>query len=639
MSFLNELRSLNPLNAKDYDEIVQRIEVVAKRDPAYYRKQLLILACLGYVYIACIFLLINAAIWLAWRLYSAFPSLADRSSDFIAIALLVAVYFFSKFLVSYQKPEGITLTRKDVPELFEMLDRVARSLKAPTPHRVILQDWLNAAVFQQPLFGFIGWHTNHLLIGLPLMQALSPEQFEAVIAHEFAHLRGGDSKFGAWVYRIRSFWSNVSDQINRKGKRNFLFGRFFNWYGPFFKAFSFVHARAQEYEADRLAGEMVGADHKAEALVWLTVASYFLQDFWEDFHLQPELPRNIVQKQLCALKNYSIDAADDPVSVKKMLCWMSFDLNQETNNKATHPCLADRLSALSYAAPQSLTPPQKRATLFLGNRLEAYIQRLDKTREKAYQAAWYKAHKRMQLAKQRLQSLEAVRPSELTTEEKVRKVAIFHLFKENESALSQARSIVEAFPEHTVARYFLAIQILLDENVEEGLFLEAIEHLQFVIEHSPAARQAAIYQAYTATFMRGLDTSRFKRLWLEGEREWTKAQIERQKLDKTTQFMTHDIADDEIAQMRRYFSTYAEIKAAYIARKTVERFPNVPHYYVVIVYQFPRNAKELPISSSQLRQVVRDGLAFSEDYTIKIMSESTHLQRIKRVENALVYKR
>ena len=665
MAFFNELRKLDPLKAKDYDEIVQRIEVVAKREPAYYRRQLLLLACLGYAYVFFVFLLINAAIWGTWQLYSAIPFLEDRSSDFIAIALLVALGFFSKFLIPFSRPKGITLRRKEVPALFEMLDRVARSLKAPKPHHVILQDNLNAGVFQQPLFGFIGWHTNYLLIGLPLMQALSPQQFEAVIAHEFAHLRGGDSKVSAWVYRIRNFWSDISDQINNQSKRNFLFGRFFRWYGPFFKAFSFVHARAQEYESDRLAGKIVGAAHKAEALVWLTVSSYFLQDFWEHIYRQTASekapPDDVIQQQLSAIRDYSIGAEKAQVSPRKMLCWVSLQMNQKTNNKSTHPGLSDRLDALGYELPEILIPPAERATALLGNQLGKFTQQLSKLWKKDSTAAWQREYRRKQIAKQRLQSLDAMQPSEMTHEEKLKQALLKHSFQDDTSAIAPLKAIVDASPEHTVARYWLAYLLLRTPKQDDALsnntlsddtlsddalssdacFAEAMEHYQFVINHNPALRLSACYEAYVARFMRGLEPFRegHQQRWIDHKRDWAKARRARRKLDKTAQFVPHDIPSAEVSQMAKYFASYPEIKAAYIACKVVKRFPELPHYFVVITYQFPRNSKDLPIPSTQLKQIISDGLAFSGDYTLKLMNESAYLQQIKRVEGALVYER
>jgi hypothetical protein len=49
-----------------------------------------------------------------------------------------------------------------------------RQMKGPRFHRVLVVDEVNAAVVQRPAFGLVGWPRNHLLLGLPLLEALSP---------------------------------------------------------------------------------------------------------------------------------------------------------------------------------------------------------------------------------------------------------------------------------------------------------------------------------------------------------------------------------------------------------------------------------------------------------------------------------
>jgi Zn-dependent protease with chaperone function len=41
-------------------------------------------------------------------------------------------------------------------------------------------------------------------LGLPLLQTLTVSQFRAVMAHEFGHYYGGDTKLGPWVYKTRA---------------------------------------------------------------------------------------------------------------------------------------------------------------------------------------------------------------------------------------------------------------------------------------------------------------------------------------------------------------------------------------------------------------------------------------------------
>jgi Zn-dependent protease with chaperone function len=70
------------------------------------------------------------------------------------------------------------------------------------------------------------------------------------------------------IYRLRKRWQQLMQALDREehwGK--FVFVRFFDWYAPFFAAYSFVLARANEYEADRCAAQATDPRHIADALI------------------------------------------------------------------------------------------------------------------------------------------------------------------------------------------------------------------------------------------------------------------------------------------------------------------------------------------------------------------------------------
>ena len=73
------------------------------------------------------------------------------------------------------------------------------------------------------------------------MQALSAPQFTAVLAHEYGHLSGAHSRFSAWIYRIRRTWAQIVEGLEKRDNWGItLFSKFFEWYIPFFNAYSFV---------------------------------------------------------------------------------------------------------------------------------------------------------------------------------------------------------------------------------------------------------------------------------------------------------------------------------------------------------------------------------------------------------------
>ena len=54
------------------------------------------------------------------------------------------------------------MTAQEAPRLFELIEKVRAKTGAPRPDRVLIDGELNAAVWQQPRLGLLGWHRNHL---------------------------------------------------------------------------------------------------------------------------------------------------------------------------------------------------------------------------------------------------------------------------------------------------------------------------------------------------------------------------------------------------------------------------------------------------------------------------------------------
>src|SRR5262249_15114730 len=127
---------------------------------------------------------------------------------------------------------------------------------------------------------------NTLLIGLPLMKALTREQLAAVLAHEFGHLAGGHGRLGNWVYRLRFGWARLAHALQaRRSFGSFAFRPFFRWYAPYFSAVSFPLARANEYEADAASARLTSPTATAAALTGVNVIGTFLEArYWPDVH-------------------------------------------------------------------------------------------------------------------------------------------------------------------------------------------------------------------------------------------------------------------------------------------------------------------------------------------------------------------
>lgn len=105
----------------------------------------------------------------------------------IGIALLVRPRFG-------KVPDEDVVARSEAPKLFALIDKVADAEQTKTADVLVVDDEYNAS------WAILGLRRARVLtIGLPLLSALEAQERVALVAHELAHARNGDSSRGLFV--------------------------------------------------------------------------------------------------------------------------------------------------------------------------------------------------------------------------------------------------------------------------------------------------------------------------------------------------------------------------------------------------------------------------------------------------------
>ena len=268
-----------------FEALVNKAERLIEESPQAYKIRIGALALLGYVVIfgvlITLVILLGGTLWIAFASTALFLLLLKKKAIFL---LAIMAWVLLKALwVRFDRPQGMAVTAAQAPELFVVIDDISRALDLPRIHEVLLTDEFNAGMAQSPRLGVLGWQRNSLLLGVPLLLALSPQEMRAVIAHEAGHLSGNHSRFNAWIYRVRISWYRIMDSFDEaEGFGASLMRRFFDWYAPYFNAMSFALARANEYEADAVAVELTSQRAAASALVGACVrGDVASQEYWQ----------------------------------------------------------------------------------------------------------------------------------------------------------------------------------------------------------------------------------------------------------------------------------------------------------------------------------------------------------------------
>jgi Zn-dependent protease with chaperone function len=635
---------IGAVNREEIDALIRRLEGISREHPRLYVARLVGLILLAYGYLLLLLLGSLALSLIMLGLMAAAPAT-------IHLAIVGLIAFGSLFLavlrglwVRLEPPKGQALSREEAPRLYELLDGLRRDLDCRPFHRVVLVGDINAGVVQIPRLGVFGWHRNHLVLGLPLLECLTPEEFKAVLAHEFAHSSRGHGRFGNWLYRVRRTWEQVFALMARRQTRwagvlsRFVTG-FIGWFWPRFHAHSFVLARANEYVADACSVRMAGAEITGSALVRTRLGSLFLgENFWPNLWARAketgEPPTEVFAELRAALRHGP--ASEDAAR------WLRQSLLLETNNADTHPCLKDRLRAIGQPAEAADVPIVSFATNdsatehYLGELAATVTRRLSDEWQAAIRPQWQARHAH---AKKLAEELANSATSELPPKipeiwERARKLVELH---GDEAATTLLEQILTLEPRHAGANFILGRRYLQADDPRGIQLVESAMTADYALTLQGC-------QLLHAHFNRTGQRDRLRPLENRAD-EFNKlaslAQQERAQIMGSDGFEPSGLSASQIDDLRKVFSGEAAIGSAAVARKQVRHFPHSPCFAIALKLRVPwwklRRAK----TNQQLVQRVIKQVRLPGHFSIFVAEHNLIKlgRKVYAVPEAIIYER
>lgn len=636
---------------EQYTTLIKQLEEYAAKNPKGYERRVAALGALGYAYFAGLIIIFLLVPVLAVGLLILMPQLiwiilklAGKLILLILVGLAsvlgVIWSLIRSFWTKVPAPEGLEIKREDAPKLFEVVERTSDFLKSPRPDHILLIEDFNAAVVTLPRVGVFGKRV-YLLVGLPLMQALSPVQFEAVLAHELGHISEKHGSSAALAYRLRETWGRFIESQEASGhKLSFLYEKFLNWYFPYFNAYSFVLLRRQEREADDYAVELAGARPLGEALINLEVKSRHLsQKFWKDV-LDEAAREKIPPKALFTEMARAFRESNKPQDLMNLTKAVAIN----TDYSDSHPSLAERLKTIGYwhnsdlpALPEEIS--ETASARYFGKSEERFSGIFDELWQERVKDQWKQRHEYLLEAQKKIDALEEKAKTEtLSADELYSRAGLISECRGEEEALAALREMLEKYPDHAVANFGVGT-ILLENDDEAGIvFIEKAMRLDRTLK-IPGCETLYYYLR-----SKGRDEEAKKYvLAIEAEEEIVNlAQNERAGVSPNDQFDRHDLPAETIEKIRGRIQYYDEIQAAYVVRKVVQYYSEVPLYVMFLDTQKKGwiGGGQMLNSEDLLNVMVERVGEFGIHYFAILEKEFAGLKpRLEQIENARIYQR
>jgi Zn-dependent protease with chaperone function len=189
------------------------------------------------------------------------------------VALLVVKIF--QPLPDDNVVDGKTLTEADAPLLWRRIRHMAKRLKTAPPDNLVAGIDTNFFVTEAPLtVGRQQLKGRSLFVSIPLLRVLSVPEADAVLGHELAHFRGGDTRARAQLGpKLQQFDYYV--QGMRDAGFTVVVYYIMQLYRMVFQIALSRDSRAREFKADRAAAKLVSAQAIIQSLVKIAAYAHY----------------------------------------------------------------------------------------------------------------------------------------------------------------------------------------------------------------------------------------------------------------------------------------------------------------------------------------------------------------------------
>ena len=295
----------------------------------------------------------------------------------LVLIIIGGTFSWVIYKLHFSLPTGLDVSKEKFPHLLKLIEELQDQFGKPKIDRIIIRDKYEIRVIKTPRSGMPFLNTSTLIIGLPVLQTMSPLYFRALLARRIGQLSTQHTPITTRLYFLNDIWSQFTTSC-KHSKNRFakVLGYFFQIYSPVYQAVLMPLMQEEELEADRYGMDIINHQDMNECLVYEEVVTQFLtKKFWPKiYHMakRSKIPEFTPYSQITKVVRAGI--TDDEISAT-----IQSALKVAINTPTPVPSLSKRLNHLGHSKP---LPPKRLSTTaadyYLGKSLEKIILLFDK---------------------------------------------------------------------------------------------------------------------------------------------------------------------------------------------------------------------------------------------------------------------
>jgi len=537
----------------------------------------------------------------------------------IALVLIGLIRgFFAALSAKIPAPEGIEISKEEFPEFYKMLEEIRVKINCPRIHHVKFDLSFNASAAEIPMYGLFGVFRRYLVIGIPLMLALSKDELRAVIGHELGHLSKSHSKMSVKALRAENVWRKTYEELIKSGKdKNLFFKSFLIRYIPALNNALLSLRRENEYIADKAAEIVTDSATVAKTLVKIPLYDSYMDGvFWNRINalarVEEAPPKNLFQVMEKFFdeplpEELSKQILDQILKVQSLPCW-------------THPSTSERLENIgaNYELPKHRRVSALRD--ILGDKADIVLSKANDIWVSDVNETWSKIYNSCEESRQKLKQLEEKKSQDrvLTDEEEIDRALLLEDMESVEFGLEAFKKLYDLKPDDLSIAYHLG-RLMIKSGDPEGqdILHKVMENdaqlipyccnlLYHFHRNEGRINQAQEYYYYAISFMA-----------TNGD-----VKNERGSVRFSNTYVPHDLDINTIEDMRRKLLEKGYVKRAYIAIKEVEYSGQFPLYVILVKFKGTSRAT----SKIRVQELVDSQLIPWEYFVVPIYGKNRELE-------------